>query len=114
MFFFNVFLIINLLYAGKTPLMPELADRAGPNAGRNLLPVLLAVALLQALVLRAVSEAILPVLAGLVRVAAGIGLFLRGLDLSVIRSAGTWPSLSRNGVPCHSCWLSASAWDSPR
>ena len=54
------------------------------KAGRNLLPVLLVVALFQALVLREMPEGILPVLAGLVLVAAGIGLFLRGLDLSVI------------------------------
>jgi hypothetical protein len=54
------------------------------KAGHNLLPVLLVVALFQALVLREVPEGVLPVLSGLVLVAAGIGLFLRGLDLSVI------------------------------
>jgi hypothetical protein len=54
------------------------------RAGRNLLPVVLVVALFQALVLRAMPEGVLPVLAGLLLVAAGIGVFLRGLDLSVI------------------------------
>lgn len=54
------------------------------KAGRNLLPVLLVVVLFQALVLRSMPEGVPPVLAGLVLVAAGIALFLRGLDLSVI------------------------------
>jgi hypothetical protein len=53
------------------------------RAGRNLLPVVLVVALFQALVLRQMPEGILPVLGGLALVAVGIGLFLRGLELSV-------------------------------
>lgn len=53
------------------------------RAGRNLLPVIAVVALFQWLVLREIPTGIVPVLAGLTLVAAGIGLFLRGLELSV-------------------------------
>jgi hypothetical protein len=53
------------------------------KAGRNLLPVIAVVALFQVLVLREVPAGVVPVLAGLALVAAGIGLFLRGLELSV-------------------------------
>lgn len=53
------------------------------KAGRNLLPLLLVVALYQLLVARQVPEQIGLVLAGLALVAAGIGLFLRGLEMGV-------------------------------
>jgi hypothetical protein len=53
------------------------------KAGRNLLPVIAVVVLFQLLVLREVPSGIMPALAGLALVAVGIGLFLRGLELSV-------------------------------
>ncbi|AGA33527.1 protein of unknown function DUF1538 [Thioalkalivibrio nitratireducens DSM 14787] len=53
------------------------------KSGRNLLPVIAVVALFQAVVLREIPEGVLPVIAGLALVAVGIGLFLRGLELSV-------------------------------
>jgi hypothetical protein len=53
------------------------------GAARNLLPIILVVALFQVLVLRSAPEGLGLLLAGLVLVALGIGLFLRGLELAV-------------------------------
>jgi hypothetical protein len=52
-------------------------------AARNLLPILLVVALFQLVVMRAVPVGVFAVLAGLALVALGIALFLRGLELAV-------------------------------
>jgi hypothetical protein len=70
---------------GWEPPMQELQAlaQATLRAGRNLLPLLLVVALYQLLVARQMPEQIGLVLVGLALVAAGIGLFLRGLEMGV-------------------------------
>ncbi|RUO65252.1 DUF1538 domain-containing protein [Pseudidiomarina planktonica] len=53
------------------------------HALRNLLPIVLVVVVFQALVLRQVPENLLSISIGLLIVAAGVALFLQGLELSI-------------------------------